>query len=55
MRLNHSDVTSVVRDEVGGFTFTFVLQMNNGWVKSVDEEKDFGVLMSKDLKFSNLI
>ena len=26
--------------------------MNNGWDKSVDEERDLGVLMSKDLKFS---
>ena len=26
--------------------------MNDGWVKSVDEERDLGVLMSKDLKFS---
>ena len=27
-------------------------QMNEGWVKSVDEERDLGVLMSKDLNFS---
>ena len=26
--------------------------MNDGWVKSVDEESDLGELMSKDLKFS---
>ena len=26
--------------------------MNDGWVKSVDEERDVGVLMSKDFKFS---
>ena len=26
--------------------------MNDGWVKSVDEEKDLGALMAKDLKFS---
>ena len=26
--------------------------MNDGWVRSVDEERDFRVLMSKDLKFS---
>ena len=26
--------------------------MNDGWVKSVDEERDIGVLMFKDLKFS---
>ena len=30
----------------------FQYQMNNGWVKSVDEENYVGVLMSKDLKFS---
>ena len=27
-------------------------QMNDGWVKPVDIERDLGVLMSKDLKFS---
>ena len=26
--------------------------MNDGWVKSVDEEWDLGVLMSKELKLS---
>ena len=26
--------------------------MNDGWVKSVNEERDLGILMSKDLKFS---
>ena len=26
--------------------------MNDGWVKSVDEKRDLGVLMSKGLKFS---
>ena len=30
----------------------FQYQMNDDWVKSVDEERDLGVLMSKDLKFS---
>ena len=30
----------------------FQYQSNDGWVKSVDEERDLGVLMSKDLKFS---
>ena len=30
----------------------FQYQMNVGWVKSVDEERDLGVLTSKDLKFS---
>ena len=27
-------------------------RMNDGWVKSVDGERDLGVFMSKDLKFS---
>ena len=26
--------------------------MNDGWVKTVDEERDLVVLMSKDLEFS---
>ena len=26
--------------------------MNDGWVKSVDEEKELEILMTKDLKFS---
>ena len=26
--------------------------MNDGWVNSVDEERDLGVLLYKDLKFS---
>ena len=30
----------------------FQYQMNDVWVKSVDEERDPGVLMSKDLKFT---
>ena len=30
----------------------FQYKMNDGWVKSVDEERDLGVLMSKDLQFS---
>ena len=30
----------------------FQYQMNNGSVISVDEERDFGVIMSKGLKFS---
>ena len=32
--------------------FKFQYHMNDGWVKSVVEERDFGVLMSKGLKFS---
>ena len=27
-------------------------QMNDGWIKSVDKEKDLDMLMFKDLKFS---
>ena len=29
--------------------------MNDGWVKSVDEEKDLWVLMFKELKFSKCL
>ena len=32
--------------------FRFQNQVNEGWVKSVDEERDLRVIMSKDLKFS---
>ena len=34
-----------------GKKFT-VSQMNDGWDKSIDKERDLEVLMSKDLKFS---
>ena len=37
---------------IGKRNLEFQYQMNNGGVKSVDEERDLGVLMSKDLKFS---
>ena len=37
---------------IGKRNLEFQYQMNNGWVKSVNEEKDLRVLMSKDLKFS---
>ena len=37
---------------IGKRNLEFQYQMNDGWVKSFDEERDFGVLMSKDLKFS---
>ena len=33
-------------------TLKFQYLMNDGWVKSVDEERELEVLMSKDLKFS---
>ena len=29
------------------------LDFHDGWAKSADEERDLGVLMSRDLKFSN--
>ena len=32
----------------------FRVSVPDGWVKSVEEERDLGVLMSKDLKFSKL-
>ena len=37
---------------IGKRNLDFQYQMNDGWVKSVDEERDLGVLISKDLKFS---
>ena len=36
---------------IGKINLEFQYQMDDGWVKSVDEERDFDVLMSKDLKF----
>ena len=44
-------ITTDIEIEVIMF-LEFQYQMNDGWVKSVDEERDFGVLMSKNLKFS---
>ena len=37
---------------IGKRNLDFQYQMNDGWDKTVDEERDLGVLMSKDLKFS---
>ena len=37
---------------IGKRNLVFQYQMNDGWVKSVDEERNLGVSMSKDLKFS---
>ena len=37
---------------IGKINLEFQYQMNDGWVKSVDEERDLGVLLCKDLKFS---
>ena len=37
---------------IGKRNLKFQYQMNDGCVKSVDEERDLGVLISKDLKFS---
>ena len=36
---------------VGKINLGFQYQVNDGWVKSVDEEKDLEMLKSKDLKF----
>ena len=36
---------------LGKRNFEFQYQMNDGWFKSVDEERDLGLLMSKGLKF----
>ena len=37
---------------IGKINLELKCQVNDGWVKSVDEERDLEVLMSKDLKFS---
>ena len=37
---------------IGKNIFECEYQMNDVWVKTVDEESDLRVLMSKDLKFS---
>ena len=37
---------------IGKRNFKFPYQMNDGWVKSVDEKRDLRVIISKDLKFS---
>ena len=37
---------------IGKRNLEFQYQLNDGWVKSVDVERDLGVLMSKDLKYS---
>ena len=37
---------------IGKRNLEFKNQMNNCWVKLVDEKRDLGTLMSKDLKFS---
>ena len=38
---------------IGKRNLEFHYQMNDGWVKSVDEERDIGMLMSKDLNSQN--
>ena len=38
--------------QIGKRNLEFQYQMNNGWVKSVDKERDLGMLMSKEFKFS---
>ena len=37
---------------IGKRNLEFQYQMNDGWVKSVDIDRDLGELKSKDLKFS---
>ena len=36
---------------IGKINLEFQYQMNDGWVKSVDEEKDLEMLTPKELKF----
>ena len=38
--------------DIGKRNLEFQYQVNDGWIKSVDEEWDLGVLMSYDLEFS---
>ena len=37
---------------IGKRNFKFEYQMNDGQVKSINEERDLGVILSKDFKFS---
>ena len=37
---------------IGKRSLEYQYQMSDGWVKSVEEERDLGVLISKNLKFS---
>ena len=37
---------------IGKRNLEYQYQMSDGWVKSIDEERDLGVVISKDLKFS---
>ena len=37
---------------IGRRNLEFQYQMNDGWVKSSDEERNLVVLISKDLKFA---
>ena len=37
---------------IGKINLEFQYEINDGWVKSVDEERDLWVLISKDLEFS---
>ena len=39
---------------IGKRSVDFHNQMNDSWVKSVDEEKYLGVLMYKDMEFSKV-
>ena len=37
---------------IGKRNLKFQYKMNDGWVKSIDKQRDLGTLISKDLKFS---
>ena len=45
--LNKCGVTHIAKRNLD-----FQYQMNDGWIKSVDVERNHGALLSKDLKFS---
>ena len=50
INVNTSGIMRVVKRNL-----EFQYQMNDGWVRTIDQEKDLGVLISKDLKFQNSV
>ena len=39
------------KEYIEKINFKFQYQMNDDWIKSIDEERDLGLLLFKDLKF----
>ena len=44
-------VAWVNKGDIDFNVYKFQYKMNHVWIKSADKEKDFEILMSKDLKF----